>query len=75
MYTFILMNDFFKFISATLPNESFVNIKTKVIFNKNTTKKKSQDRYLRNNGIAIENNEVATTQEKMIFLKPLILID
>jgi len=69
------MNDFFKFISATFPNDSLANINTKVIFNKNTIMKKSQDRSLRNNGIAIEKTDVATTHEKMIFFKPSLFID
>ena len=69
------MKDFVKFSSVTFPNESLANTNTKMIFNKNTTKKKYQDISLRNNGIAIENTEVAITHEKIIFVKPSMLID
>jgi len=75
MYTLMLMNDFFKFTPANFPNESLAKTITNKIFNRNTIKKKIQDISLRNNGIAIEKAEVATTHENMIFFNPATFID
>ena len=63
------MNDFFKLSSVTLANESFVKVKTNMIFSTNTTRKKLHEIFLRNKGIAIEKAEVESTQERIIFFR------
>ena len=65
----MLMNDFFKLSSATLPKESVAKIRTNEIFRMKMTKKNPHDMVLRNKGIAIEIAEVAITQEKIIIFK------
>jgi len=75
MYTLMLINEFFKFIPATFPNESLAKTITNVMFNKKTIMKKIHDISLRNKGMAIEKAEVATTHEKMIFFIPATFID
>jgi rRNA pseudouridine-1189 N-methylase Emg1 (Nep1/Mra1 family) len=75
MYILMLMNDFFKFRSATLLKDSFVKMVTNNTFNTKINKKNDMDIFLRNNGIAIEKAEVASTHEKIIFFRLSGLMD
>ena len=69
MYTLMLTNDFLKLNSVILPNDRVANIKTNTIFKVKMTRKNISDIFLTNKGIEIEKAEVASTQEKIIFLR------
>ena len=71
----MLINDFVRLSSATLPKDNLAKILTNRIFNTKITRKNGNDMLLRNNGIATEKADVAITHEKMIILKLTGLID
>ncbi len=58
----MLINDFLKLSSATLPNDNLVKIAMNERFNANIIKKNVNEIFVRNKGIIIEENEVAKTQ-------------
>ena len=71
----MLINDFFKLSVATFPNDNLAKMATNRIFITKTTRKNDRDIFLRNNGMATENADVAITHEKMIIRKLTGLID
>ena len=71
----MLINDFVRLNSATLPKDNLAKRVTNMIFNIKITRKNGNDMLLRNNGIDTEKADVAITHEKMIILKPTGLID
>ena len=63
------MNDFLKFNSATFPNESLVKIAINAKFKAKIIRKNGNEILTRNRGTIIDENEVATTQAKIIIFK------
>jgi len=63
------MNDFLKFNSATFPNESLVKIAINAKFKLKITRKNGNEILTKNSGTMIDENEVATTQAKIIIFK------
>jgi len=63
------MNDFLKFNSATFPNESLVKIAINAKFKPKITRKNGNEILTKNSGTMIDENEVATTQAKIIIFK------
>jgi len=63
------MNDFLKFNSATFPNESLVKIAINAKFKPKITRKNGNEILTKKRGTMIDENEVATTQAKIIIFK------
>jgi len=63
------MNDFLKFNSATFPNESLVKIAINAKFKAKIIRKNGNEILTRNRGTMIDENEVATTQAKIIIFR------
>ena len=61
IYRLILINDFLKFNSSVFPNDNFVKIAIKLRFKAKIIKKNGNDRFVKNNGTIIDENEVAIT--------------
>ena len=70
----MLMNDFFKVRSAALLKDSHVKMVTNNTFNTKMNRKNERDIFLKNNGIAIEKADVASTHAKIIFFRLSVLM-